>query len=679
MYNNLLIETIVNRVMVQILNEGRNEIKAKENTLKVIRRFFNNASWLDNEYVDPQTPNANPEHLSVIEIIEKRLKGTYFHANIPDSVIRLEPIVMNIALGLGFEQNNPDAQKLERLRSIVSYINNAVRKKLELPIALNKLDLENTTFDTLNELFGSIIDEYENSEEYTINGRDYTDGPNNNYTIEADVSFELAHEVGEYSCPDSKLCYTQSKDTWDQYTRNGAYSVYILLRDGWESEPCVHGENTPYDDYGLSMIFVIIDNEGRLMYSNTRWNHNTNGQGPSNVDQSFTRLQLSELLNMNYFEVFKPSNKFAEAVETAIQRVRNGEDLRDIFDWVRDTNDGYAKVELMGKYNLIDPNGKLLTPDQWYDVVGGFHDGYAEVMVGNQYNFLGTNGKILTPDQWYDWVGNFKDGYARVKIGEKYNFLGTNGKILTPEQRYDGVWDFYNGYAKVKIGEKFNFLGTNGKILTPDQWYGRVDGFYNGYARVRIGEKCNFLGTNGKILTPEQWYDGVWDFNNGYAIVKKGEKCNFLGTNGKILTPEQWYDEVLSFKDGYAAVRVGKKCYFIDTNGELTIPKQYDEVEKFFEGYASVKVRGKWNYIDTNRKLLTPYQWYDKAWFFCDGYAAVEIGGQSYYLDTNGNLYDENENLVEMPNGNNNALLTEAQIRKCIASVVKRFINEGRN
>ena len=55
MYNNLLLETIVNRVMAQILNEGRNEIKAKEKTLNIIRQFFNNASWLDNEQMQTTT------------------------------------------------------------------------------------------------------------------------------------------------------------------------------------------------------------------------------------------------------------------------------------------------------------------------------------------------------------------------------------------------------------------------------------------------------------------------------------------------------------------------------------------------------------------------------------------------------------------------------------------------
>ena len=371
---------------------------------------------------------------------------------------------MNIALGLGFEQNNPDAQKLERLRSIVTYINGAVKKKLGLPIELNKLKLENTTFDTLNELFGSIIDEYENSEEYTINGRDYTAGPNNNYTIEADVSFERAHEVGNYSCPGSKLCYTQSRDTWDQYTSNGVYTVYILLRDGWESEPCVHGDNTPYDDYGLSMIFVIIDEEGKLMYSNTRWNHNTNGQGPSNVDQSFTRLQLSELLNMNYFEVFKPSNRFKEALVVAMQKLRNDEDLADIFDWFLILENGYAKVELRGRYNFINLNGRLISPDQWYDEAGEFHNGYAVVGIGDRNNFISTNGKLISPDQWYDGVGEFNNGYAIVKLRSRYNFIDTNGELISPNQWYDYVYNFKDGYAMVNIGGQWNYLGTNGEL-----------------------------------------------------------------------------------------------------------------------------------------------------------------------------------------------------------------------
>ena len=132
-----LVETVMKRVY-SLLNEGRNAEKAKEKTLEVIRDFFNNASWIEDEFVDAA---ANPNHLSVIDYIENRLKELCFHANIPDSVIRLEPIIMNIALSLGFEQTNPDSAKLNRLFRIVNSLPDLHRNGL-LPkgIQLNQLN-----------------------------------------------------------------------------------------------------------------------------------------------------------------------------------------------------------------------------------------------------------------------------------------------------------------------------------------------------------------------------------------------------------------------------------------------------------------------------------------------------------------------------------------------------------
>ena len=78
-----LVEAVIKRVY-SLLNEGRNADKAKEKTLEVIRKFFNNASWLDDEFVDAA---ANPNGLSTVDYIENRLKELCFHANIPDAVI----------------------------------------------------------------------------------------------------------------------------------------------------------------------------------------------------------------------------------------------------------------------------------------------------------------------------------------------------------------------------------------------------------------------------------------------------------------------------------------------------------------------------------------------------------------------------------------------------------------
>ena len=66
-------------------------------------------------------------------------------------------------------------------------------------------------------------------------------------------------------------------------------------------------------------------------------------------------------------------------------------------------------VELDGKYNFINTNGKLLY-DTWFDYIEDeFIDGFARVMVGNKYNLISEYGKLVLPkfvDKIYEFYGN---------------------------------------------------------------------------------------------------------------------------------------------------------------------------------------------------------------------------------------------------------------------------------
>ena len=463
-----LVEAVMKRIY-SILNEGRNADKAKQKTLEVIRKFFNNASWLDNEFVDAA---ANPNHLSVIDYIEHKLKELCFHANIPDSVIRLEPIVMNIALSLGFEQQNQDTTKLNRLYRIVAYITKCITEKLPLPEPLkqlNELTLENTTYDRLNDLFGKVLDKQDAAESERINNADYSEGMNTNYEILSDIDYDTANHYGNYSCSSSKLCYTQSESTWNQYTNSGNNTVYLLLRKDWQKIPEEHGENTPYDDYGLSMIFVFIDEDGNIAYSNTRWNHETNKQGPSNVDQSFSKEYLSQLLNVNFSSVFKPLHSFAEKVAEVKQQLQNGTNPEDVFDWVDYFSEGFAKVELGYRWNFIDTDGNLLREDMWFDEVSIFYEGFAVVELGDKYNFINTDGNLLREDMWFDSVDDFSEGFVWVELNGKYNFINTDGNFLREDLWFDKVWNFYEGFAKAKLGDNSYYLDTKGNLYDKDK------------------------------------------------------------------------------------------------------------------------------------------------------------------------------------------------------------------
>ena len=59
---------------------------------------------------------------------------------------------------------------------------------------------------------------------------------------------------------------------------------------------------------------------------------------------------------------------------------------------------------LMEFYNNIDP---LFLPYMKYDEIGEFSDGYAVVELNGKYNFIDTQGKLVFPNQWFDDVYNF--------------------------------------------------------------------------------------------------------------------------------------------------------------------------------------------------------------------------------------------------------------------------------
>ena len=239
------------------------------------------------------------------------------------------------------------------------------------------------------------------------------------------------------------------------------------------------------------------------------------------------------------------------------------------YDYVDTFSNGYAKVKLNSKWNLIDTQGKLVSPNQWFDDIGNFYDGYAKVKLNSKFNFIDTQGKLFSPNQWFDGAGDFSDGYAKVKLNSKFNFIDTQGKLVFPNLWFDYVFYFFNGYAWVKLNSKFNFIDTQGKLVSPNQWFDFVGDFSNGYAKVKLNSKWNFIDTQGKLVSPNQWFDGVGNFSDGYAPVKLNGKWNFIDTQGKLVSPNQWFDDVGDFYDGYAKVELNGKWNFIDTQGNI--------------------------------------------------------------------------------------------------------------
>ena len=321
------------------------------------------------------------------------------------------------------------------------------------------------------------------------------------YDIVRIDSFEQACEYNKYTFKDDQWCLTYSKDNYNTYTCNGINQIYFCLRKGFENVEPVPGEGCPLDEYGLSMISVIVDENGALAFCTCRWNHSHGGSDSIMDDE-----QISEEIDMNFYDVFKPNNKWNELLENALQRLRNGENPKEIFDWCSDFHDGFAIVELNGKENLLEQSGNFISPDQWFDNCSGFHEGFARVVLNRKCNLMRKDGSFLLNaplGQWFDDCSGFYGSLAMVELNEKYNWIRKDGSLLSPKQWFDGCSPFFNsGCAMVKLNGKYNFIGEGGSLLLNkpvEQWFDDCGGFSRGLAPVTLNGEYYYVDTGGSL------------------------------------------------------------------------------------------------------------------------------------------------------------------------------------
>ena len=418
------------------------------------------------------------------------------------------------------------------------------------------------------------------AEKGEIDSMDFSQG--SKYQIVPINSFEEAQNYYEYTNPNSRWCLTHMDDMFDSYTNDGINQIYFCLREGFESEPCEVGENAPLDDYGLSMLSIIVNENGELSYCTTRWNHDNGGS-----DSSMSAKEVSQVVGVNFYQVFKPNNKWQNILSEIKEKISRGVPYDDIFDYVSDFKDGYAKVTLNDKWNFINTNGDFLS-DQWFDSAYDFRNGYAIVQMNDNFNFINTNGEFIG-NKWFDYVSDFKDGFARVRLNDNFNFINTNGEFIG-NKWFDYAYDFNDGYARVRLNDKYNFINTNCDFIS-DQWFNYAYDFRNGFAIVQLNRKYNFINTNGEFIS-YKWFDYAYGFRNGFAQVKLNDKYNFINTNGEFVS-DQWFDYVHYFKDSYAIVILNSKYNFINTNGDIISNQWFDNVSDFNDGYAQVELNGK--------------------------------------------------------------------------------------
>ena len=406
---------------------------AKNNNMKPARKYLEEKLGLDNEQI--MDFFGKMQH----DIPNVRMNNCKYFLGVTRMIM---------------EKQLTNGESIMKLNSILKYINNDESLNSSFDRNLNGL-----TFEKLSEQTTEGMEQAYKSERERLGSTDFGER-NTSYNIVKINDFEEASEYGMYT----SWCVTHDDEAFDSYTNNGICVFYFCLKDGFESIPEKIGENCPLDEYGLSMLAVCVDENGECKTITCRWNHNNGGN-----DNVMSTEELSRLLGVNFYEVFKPSTVFKEKLEKALSLAKKGDfsgfDNIDNFD-----KNGLAKVELNDKFNLIGTNGNFLSK-QWFDNITDFDEnGIAQVSLNHKWNLIDINGNFLS-QQWFDYVYCFdKNGIAKVYLNHKCNLIDTNCKLVS-QQWFDYVSNFdENGIAKVMLNNKYNFIDVNGNLLSK-QWF----------------------------------------------------------------------------------------------------------------------------------------------------------------------------------------------------------------
>ena len=388
----------------QLINEADSRLKAVDRIIdQVFSNYFNPDDTVSSsEYYVNDNPNTTWRQYLLFN-----LRHTF--GLMQNSDVKYLPLVARLAYSneVRFDLTNDNGEQINTLRRIV----NLLKKDDNL---FNEVkNNPNITFGQLAERFKETFAQEDAADAEAANS---VQNNGSEYTVKEVPDFKTAKYYGDRSCSKSKLCYTQSRSTWNSYTKNGMNRVYVCLRNGWKNIPEEATEGNPYDLYGTSMIFVFVNPMGNLVTSNCRWNHANVDEYDGDVDHAFTKATLSQTIGMPFDSVFK-----AKVVdkESYIRRAIEDGDyklLQDIavgdfvipdgvrvigeyaFEWCRNLTSikilssvtsigSFAFSHCSGLTSITIPNGVTSIGDGAFSRCSGL----TSVTIGNSVTTIGNN------------------------------------------------------------------------------------------------------------------------------------------------------------------------------------------------------------------------------------------------------------------------------------------------
>lgn len=219
------------------------------------------------------------------------------------------------------------------------------------------------------------------------------------------------------------------------------------------------------------------------------------------------------------------------------------------------------------------------------DVKLKFENGFAVVVVGEKYNYVNTDGELLSPEQWFDNAYNFtKGGIAHVIINDKQNLINKEGELIFKDIDISYI-DMYNDEVYHRIYTQdgtMTYIKPNGEFAFGSEvWFNEGNRFSKKERFIAVckNDKWNFIDADGNFLFRKWLLDYAESFCMGFAMVRLHGRENYVNMKGELLSKDGWFDEVEEhwFHKEYVVVTLYGKEYLLNKKGDLYVGKWYSE------------------------------------------------------------------------------------------------------
>ena len=304
--------------------------------------------------------------------------------------------------------------------------------------------------------------------------------------------------------------------------------------------------------------------------------------------------------------------------------------IEDVYDDLREFNEGLAAVSQKGLWGYVDKSGKEVIPPR-FRTVKTISEGIAVTQdLNGHFHLINSSGKIMTDTLKFENVSGFEEGMAIVEKGYMRGFINNKGKVVI-EPMYETASDFKDGRALVKR-VKYGFINQHGEEELPfvydKLWYPS-----QGLARFKKDGIYGFIDMTSK---KEQFtgYASASDFYGNYAVVHDGTTYLLIDKAGNQKSlPYAYVEPGGEEKWMYQA---DNKFGFLNNDGSVLCLPQYDLLMRYQEGRAGFSINDAWGYLDENGEVIIPLR-YPLAWDFVNGYARIISRYGFGFIDRYGN------------------------------------------